>query len=446
MPNDEPLSKAELALIDKIIVAAGLAKFRNVLWQKVRQAFGFSFHGTNIEYGFARATPDERALAYLNDRIFILSDKTQAKLVGDLRWELLEGMKNAESIDEIKRRLDGIFEGNTVQTERIARTEVLNALGAGRQSAHVQAGIANYKQWKAAMKNARTAADSKWLNGQIQEIENPFVYKDGSTFMHNPNRPNCRCTVLYLCKLPENIVHKGGQMYAADEMVGKIEIDMGSLSKSEKRIWVRPTSKRKGHYRRIKGAKEEVETKPKENLQSYIDKLSKTEEGEKQIADTEHYISGGFGIFNGYLRGEMQGTIKEFDEKIKNITNFLTDAPKFESVVYRGMFFDERMINETKNMESFFNNLEVGGEVEMVAFTSTTKESGKAIEFAGTCENPEDCTRILFEIKSKNGVDLEPMSRFKHEKEVLFNQKTKFRVVDIFKKPPNNVNVKMEEI
>jgi hypothetical protein len=120
MPEDN-LSKAELALIDKIISAVGLAKFRNILWQKVRQAFGFSFHGTNIEYDFARATPDERALAYLEDRIFILSDKTQAKLVGDLRWELLEGMKNAESVDQIKRRLDTIFEGNTVQTERIAR-------------------------------------------------------------------------------------------------------------------------------------------------------------------------------------------------------------------------------------------------------------------------------------------------------------------------------------
>ena len=74
---EDSLSKAELDLIDKIIVAAGLAKFRNVLWQKARQAFGFSFHGTNLEYGFARATPDERALAYIEDRIFILSDKTQ---------------------------------------------------------------------------------------------------------------------------------------------------------------------------------------------------------------------------------------------------------------------------------------------------------------------------------------------------------------------------------
>ena len=35
----------------------------------------------------------------------------------------------------------------------------------------------------------------------------------------------------------------------------KIEISMESLSKDEKRIWIKATAKRKGHYRRIKGAK-----------------------------------------------------------------------------------------------------------------------------------------------------------------------------------------------
>jgi hypothetical protein len=47
---------------------------------------------------------------------------------------------------------------------------------------------------------------------------------------------------------------KNGLMYAADE-VSKIEVDIGSLTKAEKRIWVKATANRKGHYRRIKGAK-----------------------------------------------------------------------------------------------------------------------------------------------------------------------------------------------
>ena len=35
----------------------------------------------------------------------------------------------------------------------------------------------------------------------------------------------------------------------------KIEIDISSLNKAERRIWVKATAKRKGHYRKIKGAK-----------------------------------------------------------------------------------------------------------------------------------------------------------------------------------------------
>ena len=292
MSSDEPLSKAELQLIDKIIGAVGLAKFRTTLWRKVRQAFGFSFHGTNIEYGFARATPDERSLAYLEDRIFILSDKMQAKLVGDLRWELLEGVRLSESIDKIKRRLDTIFEGNTVNTERIARTEVLNAQNAGRQSAYEESEVTHYKMWRAAMKNPRTAADSKRLHGQIQEVGNPFVDpKTGDAFMHPPNRPNCRCTLIPMRKLPENVVHKGGQMYAADEMVGKIEIDMGSLIKTEKRIWIKPTSKRKGHYRKVKGVKKEVD-----KISERIDKILLIEDSQDKFGSLYYLSSQGHTI------------------------------------------------------------------------------------------------------------------------------------------------------
>jgi len=233
--SDEILSKAELALIDKIIGALGLSSLRNLLWEKVERAFRFTFKNTQVNYGFTHATPDPLALKYLKERVFILSDRTRDRLSGNLRWELLEGIRNTESITDIKKRLDGIFTGmHDYEIERIARTETLNAMAEGRFQANVQSEIANYKQWKAAMKNARTAADSKRLNGQIQKIEDPFVDpKTGDTCMHNPNRSNCRCTVLYLRKLPPNIIHKGGQMYNADE-VQKIEFDIGSLSKGEK--------------------------------------------------------------------------------------------------------------------------------------------------------------------------------------------------------------------
>ena len=78
--EDEPLSKAELAIIDKIVGVLGLSALKSRLWAKVQRAFNFTYHGTQIEYGFAHATPDERALKYLEERVFILSDNDSESL------------------------------------------------------------------------------------------------------------------------------------------------------------------------------------------------------------------------------------------------------------------------------------------------------------------------------------------------------------------------------
>ena len=282
---DETLNKAELALIDKIVGALSVASFRDLLWSKVSRAFGFMFRNTQIKYGFTHATPDPLALKYLEERVFILSDKTRDRLTGNLRWELLEGIRNVESISEIKKRLDPIFTRmHDYEIERIARTETLNAMNAGRLEAYEASEVTHYKMWRAAINNKRTAADSKRLHGQIQELKDPFVDpKTGEGVMHPPNRPNCRCAMIPLRKLPENVVRKGGQMYAADEMVGKIEIDAGSLQKTEKRIWVKPTAKRKGHYRRVKGAKK-VEEKRVDKFDSILN-LKKLEESNEEFAE-----------------------------------------------------------------------------------------------------------------------------------------------------------------
>ena len=47
------------------------------------------------------------------------------------------------------------------------------------------------------------------------------------------------------------------------DKTNKIEINITSLAKTEKRVWIKPTSKRKGHYRKVKGAKKVDVEKPK---------------------------------------------------------------------------------------------------------------------------------------------------------------------------------------
>ena len=70
----------------------------------------------------------------------------------------------------------------------------------------------------------------------------------------------------------------------------KIEIDIESLSKTEKRVWVKPTAKRKGHYRKVKGAKKV------DKISEQIDKALSIEDQEKRfwalhaIASKDHVL------------------------------------------------------------------------------------------------------------------------------------------------------------
>ena len=255
------LSKAEVGLIGQVLGAIAIEGFRELITKRVIDAFISSYKNTNVAFDFNRSKPDPGAIDYLKERQIILSDKSASVLEGNLKYELLQGLQNNESIDQIKRRLDTIFTGNMVNTERIARTEVLNAQNSGRLSAYQQSGVVEYKMWQAAVNNARTAADSKRLHGQIQKLSDPFVDpKTGDACMHPPNRPNCRCTLLPLTRLPDKVITTDGQMYAADKKLGKIEINIGSLSKdidteinkNEREVWVRQTAKRAGHWRTIK--------------------------------------------------------------------------------------------------------------------------------------------------------------------------------------------------
>jgi len=261
--------KLEFSLIDQLIKVIGLKSFQSLLWDRIKESFNESFGATQTEFDFKRTKPDPEALEYLKQRQFILSQKTIDRLHGDLRFNLLEGIQANDSIKEMIERIRPIFDRmKSYELERLARTEVLNAMAAGRQNAHLKSGISKYKVWK-AHKDARTGSDSLRLHGQIQRIDDPFVdYETGITCMHNPNRPNDRCTVIYLRKLPENIIYKHGYMYNGDYLK-KIEIDIESLTKQEKHyeyVTVHPKKGRSFKRKQLVGRKEPEKKEKKSEI------------------------------------------------------------------------------------------------------------------------------------------------------------------------------------
>lgn len=156
--------------------------------------------------------PNPKSLNILEERVILLCEKSQAKVVGDLKFQLMQGLKNTESVDKISQRVKEVFTGTDFEIERIVRTEILNASNAGDYEGNIDMG-AKWKSW-AAHFDKRTAGDSKRLNGQVQRIDDLFVDPGGEekTCMYPPLRPMDRCTVMYYIDKPKT-TRKNGMDY-----------------------------------------------------------------------------------------------------------------------------------------------------------------------------------------------------------------------------------------
>ena len=140
-------------LITKLIGSLSFKDFLNLLLKNVQRSFIDSFNNTNESFKWdSKASPE--VLDYLKNRQIILSEKTQARLHGNLEMELLEGINNRESITELIKRIDPLFDNmQRFELERIVRTESLHAMNAGTLHSFEKSGVVQYKVWKANINN-----------------------------------------------------------------------------------------------------------------------------------------------------------------------------------------------------------------------------------------------------------------------------------------------------
>jgi len=177
---------------------------RDKLIASVRTMFIKEYGNITID-----SQPNQRALDALEERSILLCDKSQAKVVGDIKFQIMEGMKNKEGVDKISHRVKEVFDGTDFEVERIVRTEVINASNAGNYEGSVDMG-AKWKSW-AAHFDKRTGDDSKRLDGQVRRIDAQFVDPGGDkkSCMYPPIRPMDRCTVMYYIDKPDVVIKNG---------------------------------------------------------------------------------------------------------------------------------------------------------------------------------------------------------------------------------------------
>ncbi len=150
------------------------------------------------------------------------------------------------------------------------------------------------------------------------------------------------------------------------------------------------------------------------------------------------YTADGYVNWNKMLRGETPSNLSErglewTKDDISRLKQLLGEAPGYEGLSYRGTRLSDNVLAQFKK----------DGFVTMDAFTSTSLERTKALEFT---EFGTEGRSVLFEILGRNGTHIDSLSVVGHEKEILFNAGTKFRVLSRGETPGGDVLIKLAEV
>ena len=160
-----------------------------------------------FQYGFGRGAMP----ASLLDRFRASSRLYGPETIRRVRDQLSLSMLQGEGVDDAVDRVagtDGVFAAQRWRAERIVRTETAHAVGVSGQRALTQLAQAVPKLQKrlVATRDDREGEDSKELDGQIVDVDQPFVWvvKNAAgvstgkvvRYMAPPNRPNDREVVI----------------------------------------------------------------------------------------------------------------------------------------------------------------------------------------------------------------------------------------------------------
>ncbi len=180
-------------------------KLRTIVKPNVRSAYitgltlGMKETGKGIDFtlfepNIARA---------VEQRVGFFAEKINESTVQLIKDELTDGLEKGESIADISRRIDNVFNhSRDFRSKRIAQTEVIGATNSGQLKAYDEAGV-QQKEWLTARDSI--VRDSHRIDGQTVDLHQSFTTGEGTKLLYPGDRSagqpaeevvNCRCTVI----------------------------------------------------------------------------------------------------------------------------------------------------------------------------------------------------------------------------------------------------------
>jgi len=132
-----------------------------------------------------------RAQRWLGMRLEQYSKDVNDTTLKALKGTLREGVAAGESIPDLRKRVQGVFDGcSRYRAQMISRTETITASGQGSLEAYRQSGVVEKKEWLTAP-DACDICLANEADGPIG-LEEKFSSGDSTPTAH----PNCKCALL----------------------------------------------------------------------------------------------------------------------------------------------------------------------------------------------------------------------------------------------------------
>jgi ankyrin repeat protein len=131
-----------------------------------------------------------------------------------------------------------------------------------------------------------------------------------------------------------------------------------------------------------------------------------------------------------------------------NITSEFIDTIRLNQQLHKNYQFEGTCYRSIKiKSHNELNNYKVGAKLINRTFLSTTKDRQLAEEYVRDNEDGQENTVIIsFKIRySKTALDMEYISEYPHEKEILIMNNTIFKVIHVTTKPNLDVEIELRE-
>jgi HK97 family phage portal protein len=146
---------------------------------------------------------DPRVTTLIEQRVNKIVDCNQTTYDA-IKQQLAAGEQAGESLDEIVKRIKGVFEyADTTRAKTIARTEVISSSNGASYEAAKQSNVVAKKQWLTAADD-RVRETHENAEGQKRDLDDSYTV--GSSSLQYPGDPgaageetiNCRCTSIFI--------------------------------------------------------------------------------------------------------------------------------------------------------------------------------------------------------------------------------------------------------